>query len=136
MFKLDSSDLEMHILREIEPIKEMVKSEQIHFYKNSSGSDEGIYIFSDLQGYHFVYSERGEETKHKVTDSLFEITFWVINHLVSSVALEMLKENVNKVKDQRQYIFEKKLELLEIVGANYKKAGEIQISEILKDNPL
>lgn len=136
MFKLDSSDLEMHILKEIEPIKEMVKSEQIHFYKNSSGSDEGIYIFSDLQGYHFVYSERGEETKHKVTDSLFEITFWVINHLVSSVALEMLKENVNKVKDQRQYIFEKKLELLEIVGTNYKKAGEIQISEILKDNPL
>ena len=114
----------------------MVKSEQIHFYKNSSGSDEGIYIFSDLQGYHFVYSERGEETKHKVTDSLFEITFWVINHLVSSVALEMLKENVNQVKDQRQYIFEKKLELLEIVGTNYKKAGEIQISEILKDNPL
>ena len=136
MFKLDSSDLEMHILKEIEPIKEMVKSEQIHFYKNSSGSDEGIYIFSDLQGYHFVYSERGEETKHKVTDSLFEITFWVINHLVSSVALEMLKENVNKVKDQRQYIFEKKLELLEIVVTNYKKAGEIQISEILKDNPL
>ena len=136
MFKLDSSDLEMHILKEIEPIKEMVKSEQIHFYKNSSGSDEGIYIFSDLQGYHFVYSERGEETKHKVTDSLFEITFWVINHLVSSGALEMLKENVNKVKDQRQYIFEKKLELLEIVGTNYKKAGEIQISEILKDNPL
>ena len=136
MFKWDSSDLEMHILKEIEPIKEMVKSEQIHFYKNSSGSDEGIYIFSDLQGYHFVYSERGEETKHKVTDSLFEITFWVINHLVSSVALEMLKENVNKVKDQRQYIFEKKLELLEIVGTNYKKAGEIQISEILKDNPL
>ena len=136
MFKLDSSDLEMHILKEIEPIKEMVKSEQIHFYKNSSGSDEGIYIFSDLQGYHFVYSERGEETKHKVTDSLFEITFWVINHLVSSVALEMLKENVNKVKDQRQYIFEKKLELLEIVGTNYKKAGEIQIIEILKDNPL
>ena len=53
-----------------------------------------------------------------------------------NVALEMLKENVNKVKDQRQYIFEKKLELLEIVGTNYKKAGEIQISEILKDNPL
>lgn len=136
MFKLDSSDLEMHILKEIEPIKEMVKSEQIHFYKNSSGSDEGIYIFSDLQGYHFVYSERGEETKHKVTDSLFEITFWVINHLVSSVALEMLKENVNKVENQRQYIFEKRLELLELVGTNYKKAGEIQISEILKDNPL
>lgn len=136
MFKLDSSDLEMHILKEIEPIKEMVKSEQINFYKNSSGSDEGIYIFSDLQGYHFVYSERGEETKHKVTDSLFEITFWVINHLVSSVALEMLKENVNKVENQRQYIFEKRLELLELVGTNYKKAGEIQISEILKDNPL
>lgn len=136
MFRLDTVDLEKHILQEIKPIQELINLNSIHFAKNNSGSEEGTYIFSDQQGYHFVYSERGSETKHNVTDNLFEITYWTINSLVSSVALDLLRKNINKVENQRQYIFEQELMLLELIGANYKKTREIQIDEILKENPL
>lgn len=136
MFKVDTTDLKNHIIQEIKPIQEMVNLDLIQFVKNNSGSEEGTYVFSDQQGYHFVYSERGSEIKHNVTDNLFEITFWIINLLVNSVVLDLLKKNMNEVKNQREYIFEQRLKLLELVGSNYKKAGEIQIDEILKENPL
>jgi hypothetical protein len=136
VFRLDTKNLETHIRGEIEPIQESVNLKEFHFDKNNSGSEEGTYVFSDRQGYHFVYSERGSETKHKTTDSLFEITFWTINSLVGSIALNLMKKDIEKVENQRKYIFEQKLMLLEKIGPNYKKAGEIEIDEILKENPL
>ncbi len=136
MLKLDTKDLESHILNEIKPIKEFINFKELHFTKNSSGSEEGIYIFSDQQGYHFVYSERGNETKHKVTDNLFEITFWTINSFVGSIAFDFMKKNIKDVENQRKYVFEQRLMLLGKIGTNYKKAGEIEIDEILKENPL
>ena len=39
-------------------------------------------------------------------------------------------------KTQRKVIFDQKLRLLSMVGENYKKAGEIEISEGLKTAPL
>lgn len=130
MFKLDTIGLEKHIMEELTPIKDLLNLKGIYFAKNNSGSEEGTYIFSDQQGYHFVYSEKGCETKHKVTDNLFEITFWTANTLVSSLALELLKKNISKVENQRQYIWEQKLIYLEKMGSNYKKAAEIQIDEL------
>lgn len=60
---------------------------------------------------------------------MFEITFWTVNMLVGSLALELLKKNISKVENQRQYIWEQKLIYLEKMGLNYKKAAEIQIEE-------
>lgn len=136
MFKINTKDLEIHILQEIKPIQELVNLQELHFDKNHSGSEEGTYVFSDQQGYHYVYSERGSETKHNVTDKLFEITFWTINSLASNIAFDLLKKNIEMVENQRRYIFDKRLMLLEKVGSNYRKAGEIEIDEILKENPL
>lgn len=136
MFKLDTIELKIHILEELKPVKELLNLEEIHFMPNNSGSEEGIYIFSDHQGYHFVYSEKGCETKHNVTDNLFEITFWTANSLISSLALELLKRNIFEVENQRKYLFDQNLILFEKIGSNYKKAAEIYIDENLKQNPL
>jgi hypothetical protein len=40
-----------------------------------------------------------------------------------------------KIEDERKFVFEQQLILLEKIGDNYKKAGEIEISEILKRCP-
>lgn len=136
MYKLNTMELEVHILEVLKPIKGLLNMRETHFASNNSGSEEGTYIFSDQQGYHFVYSEKGCETKHNVTDNLFEITFWTVNSLVSSVALELLRKNIFEVENQRKYIFEQKLKLFEKIGSNYKKAAEIQIDESIKQNPL
>ncbi len=133
---LNSKDLENHILKEISPIREMVDLSYIYFSEDNLGSEEGLYIFMNQQGYHFVYSERGIETTHKVTDNLFEISFWTIRALISDIESDLLKKNIGKVNNQRKYIFEQRLRLLELVGENYKKVGEAQINEILRYYPL
>lgn len=133
---LNNKDLENHILQEINPIREMVDLSCIYFFENTSGSEEGLYIFLNQRGYHFVYTERGIETMHKITDSLFEITFWTIKTLILSSASDLLDKNIDKVKNQGQYIVEQELKLFELVGGNYRKVGEAYISEILKENSL
>ena len=130
---LNNKDLENHILKEISPIREMVDLSYIYFSEDNLGSEEGLYIFMNKQGYHFVYSERGKETTHNVTDNLFEITFWVIRSLIFSSVLSTLDKNV---KNQRKYIFEQELKLLELVGEDYRKVGEAHINEILRYYPL
>lgn len=136
MLKLNTMELEEHILDELKPIKELLNLQDIHFAQNDSGSEEGTYIFSDHQGYHFVYSERGCETQHNVTDNLFEITFWAADSLIGSIAMELLQKNIHEVKDQRKYLFEQIRILFEKIGSNYLKAEEIRIDEILKNHPL
>lgn len=69
-------------------------------------------------------------------DSLFEITFWTIKTLILSSASDLLDKNIDKVKNQGQYIVEQELKLFELVGGNYRKVGEAYISEILKENSL
>lgn len=134
LFKiLNNKDLENYILQEISPIREMVDLSYIYFSEDNLGSEEGLYIFMNQQGYHFVYSERGKETTHNVTDNLFEITFWVIRSLIFSSVLSTLDKNV---KNQRKYIFEQELKLLELVGEDYRKVGEAHINEILRYYPL
>ncbi len=100
----------------------MVDLSYIYFSDNNLGS-EGLYIFMNQQGYHFVYSERGTEITHKVTDNLFEISFWTIRALISDIESDLLKKNIGKVKNQRHYIFEQRLRLLELVREDYRKVG-------------
>lgn len=135
MLRLDNESLESYILNTMKPIQDLVNLEELYFMQNHSGSAEGVYIFSDEQGYHFVYSERGSETRHKLTDNLFEITYWTIHEFVSSIAFEMLKNNISMIENQREYIFKQSLSLMEKIGPNFKKEEEIRIDELIKENP-
>lgn len=110
--------------------------EEYYFSKNNSGSEEGVYIFSDEKGYHIVHSEKGSETSHKLTDNKFEISFWVIKLIVRTLAIDYMRKNVKPGENQREMILKKELELFGTVGKNYFKVGEVYINEMLKENPL
>lgn len=110
--------------------------EEYYFSINNSGSEEGVYIFSDEKGYHLVQSERGNETSHKLTDNKFELSFWVIKLIVRTLAIEYMRKNVKPGESQRQIILKKELELLGTVGESYFKIGEVYLNETLKENPL
>jgi hypothetical protein len=89
MVDLNNEELKNYILDKLTPIKELINWKYHNFCKNNNGSEEGLYIYSDKQGYHFVCSERGSETMHKVTDSIFEISYWTINSIVCDIARSM-----------------------------------------------
>ena len=135
MFKLSTEDLKIYILERVSRLGN-INIKEYNFLENKHGSEDGFYIYSDGQRYHFVYSERGTENKHNVTDNLFEITYWVISSITDTLAIRYVRTRVLPNQSQRKIIFDKKLSLLSIVGENYKKAGEIEISERLKTSPL
>jgi hypothetical protein len=115
----------------INPINEIIYEE----YK--SGFRDGCYVFSDLQGYNYIVSERGQTIENKLTDDVFEITFWVIYPIVSNIAFDYeFKYRKDEDADSRIVAFNKEIEILKKIDSNLAKRGEIEHSEILKINPI
>ena len=108
---------------------------EVFFEEDTPCSIEGIYVFADSGGYHYVLSERGSKSIHKVTDDLFEIRFWVVGPLAFEMAVQFERKNRVSGLDERELVHYKYLELLDNVGANFKRRGEIVVSEALKLRP-
>lgn len=134
VFQLTTMELGVHITEVLTPIYSLLDLGRFYFSSETRGA-EGFYIFSDEKGYHMVYSERGCESTHKITDNLFEITFWVADALIGNIAFRSLGKDSDEMADQRKFLFEQELKLFEKLGPNYKKAAEIRIDEILKEYP-
>ena len=136
-----TKELEAKIKKEYDRIKETAEQEGIYadveivFGKKSPAEYEGPYAYADEEGYHYVVSERGKIVEHKITDDLFEISYWILQSEVFQIALNFEVRNRMKSQDIRKLLFEKKLELLDKIGKNYRKREEIRIDEILKANP-
>jgi len=133
---LSNNELREHILVLYENLKPYNGDCQLDIcFDENNLNSEGLFVFSNHQGYHYLYSERGEETTHKVTDDIFEISFWIFQPVTSSIAFEFAAKNIEQKKSRRQIAFEKQLEYLDILGENFRKRGEIEIDEILKVYP-
>ena len=132
---LSTEKLKEKLLSEICCLEDVNLSEY-YFQETDGKGNEGTYIYSNNRGsYYFVYSERGNISKLKITDSVFEISFWFVNSIASEIAIKYMNDHYKTGENYRTGFFNKQLETLEKVGENYKKAGEIEISEILKNNP-
>ena len=132
---LTTRELEVEISKKVEILKSCDEiSIDLIFERNIEKGEEGVYVFADNQGYHYVISERGCELTHKVTDDVFEISFWVLYPLTLRMSFNYERKNRNN-HNSRQVAFEKMLEYLSTLGINFRKRGEIEIDEILKVNP-
>jgi hypothetical protein len=132
---LTTKQLEEYIMTELAR-GNCVIPDTFYFVKNKIEGEDCTYIFSDKQGYHIVQSERGSEITHKLTDDIFEITFWTISMIFRTMAIKYMAKVVKPGDNQRKIIFEKELDLYKQIGDSYLKAGEIRIGEIIKNNPL
>ena len=135
MKMLNTNELEEKIRFGISKVKDIEDISDLKFQKNIENGEDAIYIFSDLQGYHYVLMERGIEIVHKVTDDVFEICFWCFFELTRNAAFDYELENRDEKLNYRKVAFTKQLEYLSTIGENYRKRGEIEIDEILKIYP-
>jgi len=134
---LTTEELRDHILGDYSKIEDVVAiKESINFKKNIPNADDGSYIYADEMGYHYAYCERGNEFTHKLTDDVFEISFWVLDDITTTAAFDYELHHRDGSKNYREVAFEKQLEYLDMMGENYRKRGEIEIDEILKAYPL
>ena len=132
---LETNELEQEIRFGISKVSEIKSASNLKFKKNIKNGEDGMYIFSDLQGYHYVLMERGKEVIHKITDDVFEICFWCFFELTSDAAFDYELENRDENLNYRKVAFTKQLEYLNTIGESYRKRGEIEIDDILKKYP-
>lgn len=128
---LTTKELENYVREKINLLN--INSIGPHYFDEQTHGEEGVYVYSNSNGYHYVISERGSETQHKITDSVFEITFCTLEGIVSEISYHSVPKDVQG--DKRRYVFNKMIELLARVGDNYKQAGELAIEEHLRIAP-
>lgn len=111
------------------------KSLDIYFSTGTPQNMEGTYCYADVDGYHYCYTEKGKISMHKITKDFFELSFWVINDQIFSMALDYESKHRTKGKDPRRLLFDKELQLFAIMGEEYKKKAENEIDSILFGAP-
>lgn len=138
---LKTNQLEDDIRKYLMILEEVANKEFLINFNSNIKDKEGIYVFADEIGYHYVVSERGNVVKHKITDDVFEICYWALKPFVSDISyqyeLDNRESDINLLKlDTRKVAFPKQIELWSLLGDNFRKRGEIEVSEVLKANPL
>jgi hypothetical protein len=134
-------ELGKYISKEYEKIAVMAKKEGVyeplstHFTECTSHSLEGDYCFSDDEGYHFCSIERGAINSNRITKSLFDIAYWVIESQIFWLAVEYERKHRIKNQDSRRMIFSKELQYLGEMGEDYRDRAEAEINETLSQNP-
>ncbi|GHU83350.1 hypothetical protein AGMMS50284_6740 [Clostridia bacterium] len=96
---------------------------------------EGEYCFSKDELYHFWITERGRLISKTTTSDLFLITYLTIEPNLFSLACNFeLKNRINQ-QDTRRICFAKEAEYFSIIGEEFKKKFEKNISGILEKYP-
>ncbi|MEL7607684.1 hypothetical protein SDC9_50958 [bioreactor metagenome] len=61
----------------------------ISFSTGTPQNKEGVYCYSDENGYHYCYTERGKVSMHKITKDFFELSYFIFNDQVFIMASNM-----------------------------------------------
>ena len=115
--------------------KDIYKDLNVYFSEGTPRNIEGTYCYSDKRGYHYCFTERGEIRLDNVTQSLFEISYWVIKPEIFTMATNFERKSRVDKQDSRRIYFQEMIELFNCIGDNYRKRVEIEIDEILKIAP-
>jgi hypothetical protein len=138
---LTTQELKEFVLNKYEGLKVAAQSEGIYWdldvgFDNEIPNDaEGSYAYSDDISYHYVFTEKGNITSHKISDSLFEISYWIFDDQIFNISLKYATYHKEPGQDFRRVLFAKEMELLGLIGENYRKRCEITVEEILKISP-
>lgn len=142
-FKYYTADeLRHHINKVYSNVESLAEKDEVYMQLNVAFENEmprgmeGIYCYSDVDGYHYRYVERGVVQKHDITQSLFEITYWVIEPQILSMAVKYERKHRINNQDSRRIMFEKELQFFEILGDDYKQKAENDINKILEEHPF
>ena len=107
----------------------------VYFGPSRPQNSEGAFAFTGEFGYHYAFSEKGKIRIHKVSDDLFDASYWILSDQIFEMALDYATNHQIPGRDFRRLLFAKELELFEALGPNYVKRAEIAIDEVLKREP-
>ena len=137
-----TGELKTHINAIYAKLKPLAEKDGIYIQLNIDFADEtphgleGTYCYADKDGYHYRYVERGIVQKHDISQTLFEITYLVMESQIFHMATNYERNNRINNQDSRRIIFEKVIQLFSEIGDDYKLKAESKIKNILEDFPF
>jgi hypothetical protein len=137
---LTTIELKNYIYEKFQQILDDSTSQQkikphVRFCVGMADSVEGTYVYTSDKTYHYLFTEKGKVKFDKVSFDLNEITYWVFEMEIFTIAMEYATRNRLEGKDFRKQLFIKELELHSKLGEYFYNKKRIQIEEILKENP-
>jgi hypothetical protein len=124
------------LLRKPASVDGIYEELDVYFGEKIPNNMEGAYAFSDELGYHYAFTEKGRIRSHRISDDLFDVSYWIFADLIFRMALNYATNHQQPNQDFRRVLFAKETELFGAIGENYLKRAQIAIDETLKDNPF
>ncbi len=132
---LDTKELEKFITNKVTKAVPNANLDQINFCVGTDNSPEGIYLYTQNNSYHFVYTEKGQIREHKELDTLDNVLWNVLDAVLFDIAIDFAMKNKAPGKDFRRSLFSKEIELYSKFGEIFKLKKEKEIEKILAENP-
>ena len=108
----------------------------VFFATGTPMNQPGDYCYSDSNGYHYSSTgDHGEAYPDNVTESLLEVTYWVIKTSVQLMSSRYKSKKIVPKQDIRRVMFQKVLEFFEVLGDEYKQRAELDINKTLEKYP-
>jgi len=131
---IETDKLEKKIKNLINSILPDLNLNKINFSVGTDNSPEGIYIFTQNDKYHYVYTEKGKIRTHKELENEDEILWNVLEAVIFDVAMDYAIKNKVQGKDFRRLLFTKEIELYSKFGDDFEKRKIKEINNILEKN--
>jgi len=117
-------------------LRKAVELVNVFFAEGNDNSQEGTYVFTDENGYNYLFTEKGKIQKHEITMEIFQIAYWVMDKIVFGVALEYATENRVPNRDFRRILFEEEKKLWSILDKEGYEIKCLEIQGVLRENPF
>ncbi|MBU3130148.1 Imm63 family immunity protein [Clostridium tagluense] len=86
--------------------------------------------------YHYVISEKRQEIKHQVTKNLDELLYSTFKYITFEMACDYEVRNRMEGQDFRRLLFNKQLELINLISEEFSLLLKTEIEVILKKYPF
>ncbi|WP_371231977.1 Imm63 family immunity protein [Pseudomonas sp. QE6] len=98
--------------------------------------DDGTpYVRIDNGVFHYISSERGYELFNKVAPSLDVLLYWILDRVVSRLAMDYELHHRVEGQDSRRIYFSKRIELMKEIDPRWGDMVGQDIERILQSNP-
>lgn len=88
------------------------------------------------EGYDYVVTERGRELERRTASTENELLYWLMDDVVTGIALQLELESRIPNQDSRRQWFSKSVELLERLDPDWGRRKEQEYEQILSKHPF
>ena len=123
------------LLKYVEETEDRYGKRCIYYREETTEDYDGIFVYSNAKGYHYVCIERRNMDIHRITQNIFDISYWVLDNYVYYYASDYAVHHYEEGKDYRRPLFENQQTLWKLLDERGYERKCKEIAEILEKYP-